>query len=103
MVAPTPHINLPAERIAEFCRKWRVREFSLFGSVLRQDFRADSDVDVLLEFEEGASPTLEPWIDMRDELCALFGREVDVVEKRRLVNPFRRHHIMNNRQVLYAA
>ena len=100
MVAP---ISIPSDRIAEFCRKWRVREFSLFGSVLRADFRPESDVDVLLVFEDGAAPALEPWIDMRDELCQIFGREVDVVEKRRLKNPFRRHHILNNRRVLYAA
>jgi uncharacterized protein len=103
MVAPTGPNQVPLERIADFCRKWRVREFSLFGSILRRDFRPDSDVDVLLVFEDGGSPTLEPWIDMREELCQIFGREVDVIEKRRLKNPFRRHHILTNRRVLYAA
>lgn len=115
MVAPNPQSNphsgphtgpaiaIPADRIAAFCRKWRVREFSLFGSVLRGDFRPDSDVDVLLVFEEGASPPLEPSIDMREELSAIFGREVDVVEKHRLKNPFRRYHILTTRRVLYAA
>jgi uncharacterized protein len=97
------NIPISDECIAEFCRRWRVREFLLFGSVLRADFHDGSDVDVLLVFEEGAAPGLEAWIDMRDELCRMFGREVDVVEKRRLKNPFRRHHILTHRRVLYAA
>lgn len=103
MVAPTLPIHVPEDHIAAFCRRWRVREFSLFGSVLRPDFSVHSDVDVLLVFEEGASPGLEEWLDMRDELVSMFGREVDVVEKQRLKNPFRRHHILTNRRVLYAA
>jgi uncharacterized protein len=103
MVAPAHPSLIPAERVTEFCRRWRVREFSLFGSALGPDFRDDSDVDVLLVFEEGAAPGLEAWIDMHDELVAMFGRAVDVVEKRRLKNPFRRHHILTHRQVLYAA
>ena len=48
-----PQIEIPRERIAEFCRNWKIREFSLFGSVLRGDFRDDSDVDVLVELEAG--------------------------------------------------
>jgi predicted nucleotidyltransferase len=103
MVAPNLPIPVSDDRIAAFCRKWRVREFSLFGSVLRADFSPASDVDVLLVFEEGASPELEASLDMRDELAAMFGRDVDVVEKRLLKNPFRRHHILTNRRVLYAA
>ncbi len=47
-----PHIELPKEKIAEFCKKWKIREFSLFGSVLREDFRPDSDIDVLVTFSE---------------------------------------------------
>ncbi|MCC7387152.1 MAG: nucleotidyltransferase domain-containing protein [Phycisphaerales bacterium] len=97
------NISIPEARIAEFCRKWRIAEFSLFGSVLRDDFRPDSDVDVLVAFEPDATPQLEAWLDMLDELKAIFGREVDLVEKRLLQNPFRRHHILNNRQVVYAA
>ncbi|MBX3375939.1 MAG: nucleotidyltransferase domain-containing protein [Phycisphaeraceae bacterium] len=96
-------IDISPDRIADFCRKWRIREFSLFGSVLRDDFRPDSDVDVLVVFEPGASPQLEPWLDMLDELRAMFGREVDLVERQRLRNPFRRQHILTNRRVMYAA
>lgn len=101
MIARAP---IPSDQIADFCRRWRVREFSLFGSVLRDDFRPESDVDVLVEFEPGAGPGLEAWLDMHDELRAMFGgRDVDLVEKGRLVNPFRRHHILTHRQVVYAA
>ncbi len=98
----TPRI--PSEAIEAFCRKHRVQEFSLFGSVLRDDFRPDSDVDVLVAFAPGQRPTLEGWIAMRDELAALFeNREIDLVERRRVTNPFRRHEIISTRRVLYAA
>lgn len=100
MVANTP---IPEDRIADFCRKWQVAEFSLFGSILRDDFGPDSDVDVLVTFAPGRDTTLEEWLDMRDELAAIFGREVDLVEQRLLRNPFRRHHILTNRRVVYAA
>ena len=96
-------IDIPKEAIAEFCRRWRVRELSLFGSVLTEEFRPDSDVDVLVAFEAGGRPSLEEWLEMEGELGSLFGREVDLVERRRVVNPFRRHHILTHRRVLYAA
>ncbi len=100
MIAKIPVTD---ERIAELCRNWRIAELSLFGSVLREDFRADSDVDVLVVFEPGATPVLEAWLDLRDELRAMFGRDVDLVERRLITNPFRRHEILTTRRVLYAA
>ena len=100
-------LSLPHEQIAEFCRKWNVTEFALFGSVLRDDFRADSDVDVLVTF---ASPELAPslfeHVDMEDELEQIFGRSVDLVSKKaveRSENPFRRKAILESAQVVYAA
>jgi hypothetical protein len=99
----TPQIDIPRERLAAFCRKWKVREFSLFGSVLRDDFRPDSDVDVLVELEPGHGWGLYELLDMEDELRTLFGREVDLITKGGLKNPFRRHEILKTRQVLYAA
>ena len=99
----TPRIEISPERIAAFCRKWKVREFSLFGSVLREDFRPDSDVDVLVSFEAGSEWDLFDLVTMRDELMGLFGRDVDLVEKEGLRNPFRRHRILTSREVLYAA
>lgn len=95
-------LPIPTDRIASFCRRWKVAEFSLFGSVLRDDFGPDSDVDALVAFEPGRSTTLEEWLDMIDELRAIFAREVDLVERRRVTNPFRRYEILTNRRVVYA-
>ncbi len=97
------NIDVPMERIAEFCRKWKVRRFSLFGSVLREDFGPDSDVDVLVSFQPDSTWDLLDLVDMRDELVALFGRKVDLVEEEGLRNPFRRSSILSTRQVVYAA
>lgn len=96
-------IAYDAEELAAFCRKWKVRELALFGSVLREDFRPDSDVDVLVTFEPDARWSLWDWPDMMDGLKNVFGREIDLVEKGAVRNPFRRHHIMNNHEVVYAA
>ncbi|MBM4285329.1 MAG: nucleotidyltransferase family protein [Deltaproteobacteria bacterium] len=94
-------ISIDREKIAAFCRKWRIAELSLFGSVLRGDFRPDSDVDVLVSFEPEIPWSLFDWLDMIDELKAIFGREVDLVEKSGLRNPFRRYEILSHRQVVY--
>ena len=100
MVADIP---IPEARLVEFCRKWRVAEFSHFGSILRDDFRPESDVDVFVAFEPGCSPALEEWLDVRDELGDIFGREIDLIERRRVTNPFYRNEILTNRRVIYAA
>jgi len=98
-------IQIPVDRgrIAAFCRKWSIAELSLFGSVLRDDFRLDSDVDVLIELAENAPWSLFEWVDMTDELKQMFGRDVHLVSKRGLRNPFRRQGILSTREVLYAA
>jgi len=96
-------IDIPMNRVAAFCEKWQLAELSVFGSVLREDFRPDSDVDVLVTFRPGAAMTFESFLDMRDELRDIFGREVDLVEKRLVTNPFRRQQILTTRKVLYAA
>ena len=99
-------IEFDHDAVEEFCRKWRIKEFALFGSVLTDEFNADSDVDVLISFED-PKPDLGPWggawETMREELQALFGRRVDLVEKKLVRNPFRRHHILTTRRVIYAA
>ena len=99
----TPHIAVDHERIGEFCRKWQARELAFFGSVLRDDFRPDSDVDVLVTFAQQAPWSLWDLIRMQDELKEIFGRDVDLVEKRGLRNPFRKHEILRSHQVIYAA
>jgi len=78
-------------------------EFSLFGSVLRDDFRSDSDIDVLLSFEENSTWGLYDLVDMKDELQAIFGRKVDLVEKEAIRNPYRRRSMLTEQEVLYAA
>lgn len=98
-----PKIALDAEILEAFCRRWKVREFSLFGSVLREDFAPESDVDVLVAFEDNAPWNLFDLVEMQDELKALYGRDVDLVEKPALRNPFRRHEILGHREVIYAA
>jgi predicted nucleotidyltransferase len=100
---PQPKINLPREQIKEFCRRWKIKEFALFGSVLREDFRPDSDIDVLVSFAPGGGITFDNRVEMQDELAEIFGREVDLVEKDAIRNPFRRHNILTTREVVYAA
>ena len=98
-----PHIDIPTERIAEFCRKWKIREFSLFGSVLRDDFGPESDVDVLVVLDDAAEWDLFDWVDMIEELKVIFGRDVDLVDKTAIRNPFRRQSILRSHEVIYAA
>ncbi len=97
------HLNVPQDEIDAFCQRWRVVELAVFGSVLREDFRPDSDVDVLVSFEPNAHWSLFDLVTMQDELEALFGRPVDLVEKEGLRNPFRRHAILSSQEVLYEA
>ncbi len=89
--------------IAGFCRDWKVRELSLFGSALREDFGPSSDVDILVEFEADAPWSYWEWPLMQDALKAIFGREIDLVEKQSLTNRFRRERILGTARVLYAA
>jgi uncharacterized protein len=97
-----PRIPIDQHRVAEFCRKWHIREFALFGSVLRDDFRPDSDVDVLVRLQPDHGLSLFDWVDMVEELKQLFGRPVDLVERDGLRNPFRRRSVLNHSQVIYA-
>jgi predicted nucleotidyltransferase len=99
-------IAIPREAIRDFCRRWKVTEFALFGSVLRDDFSPDSDVDVLVAFADDDSPGFEQLAAMRGDLEALFGREVDLVERRAVEqseNYIRRRHILKHVEPLYVA
>jgi uncharacterized protein len=96
-------IPISREKLADFCRRWNITELALFGSVLRSDFRPDSDVDVLVSFEADAQWGLFDLVEMRDELKTIFGREVDLVEREGLRNPFRRRSILSNLQVVYGS
>ena len=90
-------------QITEFCQRWQITEFALFGSVLRDDFRPNSDIDVLLTFSPEKWLTWDDWQAMQTEIETLFKRKVDLVSKQYLKNPYRRHEILNTRQVIYAA
>ena len=96
-------ITIPKKKVSEFYHRWKVVEFNLFGSVLRQDFRSESDVDVLVSFAPDAQVSLFDLVQMQIELESLFGRTVDIVEKDALRNPFRKRAILNSTQGIYAA
>jgi uncharacterized protein len=96
-------LEIPNSEIEDFCRKWHITEFALFGSVLREDMGPDSDVDVLLTFADDAQLNLYDWQDMEDELREMFGRDVDLVAKSGLRNPFRRHEILRTQKVIYVS
>jgi len=99
-----PRLPIPTDRLEAFCHKWKITELALFGSVVRDDFRPDSDVDVLVTFEPDAPWSYWEWPQMMEELSAMFGgRAVDLVEKDALKNPYRRASILRDATVLYAA
>lgn len=102
----SPQVQLDMEKLTGFCQRWGVSELALFGSVLRDDFRPDSDVDVLVSFSPDARRDLFDLVDMQDELAAIFGREVDLVCREgieRSYNYIRRKAILESAEVLYAA
>ena len=99
-------IELPIEQIQAFCQKWQITEFALFGSILREDFGSDSDIDVLLTFSPTAKRGLTETLQMRDELQAIFGRKVDLIVKaaiKRSENWLRRKNILESAQIIYAS
>lgn len=98
-----PHLALSDDRIAGFCRRWKITEMSVFGSVVREDFRHDSDIDVLVSFEAGAGWSLLDLVTIQEELAAVLGRPVDLIEEAALRNPYRRAAILESKQVVYAA
>lgn len=100
-----PNVSVTPEQIAAFCQKWQIVRFELFGSVLRDDFGPESDVDVLVTFAEGSEQRIADLIAMDEEAAALFGRPVDLV-KRKLIeksrNWIRRRHILSTARPIYA-
>lgn len=99
-----PKLNATLEQVADFCKKWSITEFALFGSILRDDFGPDSDVDCCVVFAPDHQWSLWDIGTMRDELSELFGgRSVDIVERRAMRNPFFRHRVLTTRRVIYAA
>jgi predicted nucleotidyltransferase len=100
------HLNIPQEQVAAFCRRWHIVELGLFGSVLREDFRPESDIDVLVTFQADCRWSLLDLITMQEELKEILGRDIDLVEKKvveRSENYIRRRHILRSIEPLYVA
>ena len=95
--------HVSAAQLAALCLHWKVRELALFGSAVRGEEHADSDVDMLVTFTPEATWDLFDIVDLRDELGQIFHRSVDVVEAPSIRNPYRRAMIDREKQVLYAA
>jgi hypothetical protein len=96
-------IDVPTPKIADFCLQHRIRELALFGSVLRQDFGPESDVDILIDFEPGVDEklTLLDLVGIQNELSEIMQHNVDLVLKDGL-KPFIREEVLNNSAVIYA-
>lgn len=94
-------IKIPKKKIEEFCKKHHIRKLSLFGSVLRDDFRSDSDVDVLVEFDPNHIPGLIRLAGMEFELSEILGRTVDIRTAQDLSRYFRQE-VLHSAQVQYA-
>lgn len=102
---PRIAIELPTEKIADFCQRWRVIELAFFGSVVRDDFRSDSDIDVMVQFHPEAHPTFASLDQMEEELEKMFHRDIDLVTRQGIEtsrNYLRRHEILSSAQVVYA-
>ncbi len=97
-------IDTPRDQIAAFCGRWRVTELALFGSVLREDFGPDSDIDVLVRFDRQARHTLLDIGEMENELSRILGRDVDLIERtaiERSRNYIRRKAILDSAETIY--
>ena len=102
----SPQVAIAPEHVRQFCERWRVTEFALFGSVLTKEFGPASDIDVLVTFAPEARWTLFDMFRMREELKQMFGREVDLVSRGGLEasrNYLRRKGILSSAQVIHAA
>jgi len=105
VITAIPYLEVSPEQIAAFCQKWGIVELSVFGSVLRDDFTSESDVDVLFVLGDNVTMSLFSMLDAQEELAILVGRPVDFIEKSQVQkspNYIRRKIILNSAQVIYA-
>ncbi len=107
MAMTTVAIEIDKDKLRDFCRRWKITEFALFGSAVRpEEFRPDSDVDVLVRFAAGARWTMYEFVRAQDELSEIFGRPVDLVEREAVEssdNRFRKRAILNSAVLLDVA
>ena len=105
IIVLNPAIQIPSQVLEQFCEDWQITELSCFGSVLRDDFRADSDIDLLVSFAPDAKITFFDLDSLEQEFSKLFGdRPIDVVTRHSIENshnPIRRQNILQNSQILY--
>jgi predicted nucleotidyltransferase len=100
------HITIPKDKAQAFCREHHICFLAMFGSVLREDFRPDSDIDILVEFEQGHQPDLFGLVELQEKLSRIVGHKVDLVERRaveRSENYIRRRHILESAETIYVA
>lgn len=98
-------VPIDYEKIVEFCQRWQINEFALFGSVLRDDFRPDSDIDVMVQFHTQARPTFCTLDEMEVELKTIFHRDIDLITRQGIEssrNYLRRREILSSACVIYA-
>ncbi len=96
----SPRLSIPRDRVAAFCKKHGIRKFSLFGSVIRDDFGPDSDVDVLAEFKPDVRFSLFDLVGMQDELSAIMGRKAEIFEFRSL-RPWMQEEVAGSMELFY--
>jgi predicted nucleotidyltransferase len=96
-------INVPLPELRDLARRWKIREIALFGSAARGELTPESDIDVAVTFADDAHWSLFEFAKIQLELTDLFGRDVDLVEKSAIRNPFRRRSILRDLTILYAA
>ncbi|MGD1900011.1 MAG: nucleotidyltransferase family protein [Phormidesmis sp.] len=97
----TERLLATPEQIQAYCQRWKIVAMALFGSILRDDFRPDSDIDILVTFEPSPGWSLFDLMDMEEELKSILKREVDLVNKKCLINPYRRQEILGTCQYIY--
>jgi predicted nucleotidyltransferase len=100
-IMPRVHVDFDRQRLIDFCRKWDITRMAFFGSVLRDDFRPDSDVDVMVVFHPDSHWSLFDIVEMKLALEEIFKRPVDIVEDGTIRNPIKRRCIYENFEVIY--
>jgi predicted nucleotidyltransferase len=99
-------LEIQSDKIADYCKRWKITELALFGSALRDDFNPGSDIDVLVTFDKDAHWTLFDMVDMEEELEDIFGRDVDLVSRRGIEsshNYLRRKEILSSARVIHVS
>jgi hypothetical protein len=96
-------LGMNSAALERFCAQWEITELAVFGSILRDDFRPDSDLDLLITFAADAPWSLWDFIAMKQEFEQLAGRSADLIEKSALRNPYLRHEVLRTQEVIYAS